>query len=93
MLIITLSELQLKEVIMIDDGSRLGPIDDLEIDGMTGRIKAIVLLAKEKKNGIFSKADEIIIHWNQILKIGYDVILVKQQHEPELTGPSYTEKE
>jgi len=90
---ITLTELQLKEVIMIDDGRRLGPIDDLEIDGTTGRITAIILITKEKRNGLFGKADEVIIPWNQILKIGSDVILVKQQFEPKLSTPSYTEKE
>lgn len=64
---------------MIDDGTRLGMIEDLEIDEHTGKITAIVLLVKEKGNGIFSKSDELLIRWNDILKIGSDVILVKKQ--------------
>ncbi|QKY68963.1 PRC-barrel domain-containing protein [Lentibacillus sp. CBA3610] len=33
---ITLSDLQIKEVIMMNDGKRLGHISDLEIDGDNG---------------------------------------------------------
>ncbi|UJL47859.1 YlmC/YmxH family sporulation protein [Virgibacillus sp. NKC19-16] len=81
---IKLSELQTKEVIVIDDGSRLGHISDLEIDKDRGKILAIVIILKEKKSGMFGKPDELIIHWEQIVRVGADVILVKEVQHPEL---------
>jgi YlmC/YmxH family sporulation protein len=84
---IRLSELQLKEVIIIDDGSRLGHISDLEIDTDIGRIVGIVIMMKEKK-GIFDKPEELVIHWSQIIRIGSDVILVKNVDQPKLYSPS-----
>lgn len=81
---IMLSELQLKEVIIIDDGRRLGHISDLEIDPNNGKILAVIILAKEKKAGLFGKMDELIVYWNQIVRIGSDVILVKEVEEPKL---------
>lgn len=45
---VKLSELQIKELIVMDDGTRLGHIIDLEIDGRTGRIIAIIAEAKGK---------------------------------------------
>lgn len=79
-----LSELQIKEVIVIDDGKRLGHIHDLEINPDSGQITAIILLVKEAKGGFFGKSDEVIIHWNQIVTIGSDVILVKDVPQPQL---------
>jgi YlmC/YmxH family sporulation protein len=79
-----LSELQVKEVIIVDDGKRLGHITDLEIDTDRGKIVAIVLTIKDKKSGFFGKADELVIHWEQIVRIGSDVILVKNVGEPKL---------
>src|SRR5699024_2930994 len=86
--VVTLSELQIKEVIVMNDGKRLGHSSDLEIDGDNGRITALVIMAKEKKSGFFGKSDELIIPWNYIEVIGTDVILVKEVKTPSL----YTEQ-
>ncbi|WP_010530459.1 YlmC/YmxH family sporulation protein [Lentibacillus jeotgali] len=86
---VTLSELQIKEVIMMSDGRRLGQISDLEIDGNNGRITALVLIAKDKKSGFFGKADELIIPWRNVEVIGTDVILVNEVKTPTL----YSEQE
>ncbi|MEN2464653.1 YlmC/YmxH family sporulation protein [Ornithinibacillus sp. FSL M8-0202] len=74
---ITLSDLQAKELIVINDGRRLGHISDLEIDPDRGRIIALVIYNREKKGGFFGKPDELMIYWEQIVTIGSDVILVK----------------
>ncbi|WP_026906036.1 YlmC/YmxH family sporulation protein [Paucisalibacillus globulus] len=79
---IKLSDLQVKEVIVINNGSRLGHISDLEIDPDRGRIIALVIYTKDKKGGFFGKSDELMIYWEQIVTIGSDVILVK-----DVTGP------
>jgi YlmC/YmxH family sporulation protein len=75
---IRLSELQLKEVISVVDGRRLGFIIDLEIDVRTGKITTLILADQENKNSLFGKTEEVLIHWNQILRIGSDVILIKE---------------
>ncbi|WP_077330143.1 YlmC/YmxH family sporulation protein [Virgibacillus siamensis] len=75
---IKLSELQIKEVIVISDGSRLGHISDLEIDANTGRVTALIIYMKEKKSGgLFGKPEEMEIPWNKIETIGSDVILIR----------------
>lgn len=84
---IKLSELQVKEVIVVDDGKRLGHIHDLEINTDKGLITAIIIIVKDKQGGFFGKSDELIIHWDQIVTIGSDVILVKEVQQPQL----YTE--
>ncbi|MFD1849136.1 YlmC/YmxH family sporulation protein [Oceanobacillus bengalensis] len=81
---VTLSELQLKEVILIEDGRRLGNITDLDINPDTGKIEAIIIMVKDKKGSLFSKADELIVGWNQIVRIGSDVILVREAKGPLL---------
>ncbi|GGJ86616.1 hypothetical protein GCM10007063_06460 [Lentibacillus kapialis] len=86
---VTLSELQIKEVIVTNDGKRLGQLSDLEIDGNNGRITALVLIAKDKKSGVFGKSDELIIPWKNVEVIGTDVILVKEVKQPAL----YSEQE
>lgn len=86
---VKLSELQLKEVIIIENGKRLGHIYDLVIDPVRGRITAIVIIERDQKNAFFGKADEIIIDWRQITTIGQDVILVRESFsQPLLSDPN-----
>lgn len=75
---IRLSELQMKEVISVIDGRRLGFIVDLEIDVTTGRIHSLILADRDSKGQFFGKSEEIKVSWRQILRIGADVILVKE---------------
>jgi YlmC/YmxH family sporulation protein len=75
---IRLSELQMKEVVSIVDGKRLGFIIDLEIDVKTGRVVSLILADQEAKGGLFGKTEEVHVLWNQIIRIGADVILVKE---------------
>ncbi|GAA0444562.1 MAG: YlmC/YmxH family sporulation protein [Bacillota bacterium] len=89
---IKLSELQIKEVIIIDNGRKLGHINDLEIDTTNGRILAIVIIPRDKKSGLFGKAEELVIHWNQIVRIGSDVILVKDVEKPKLYNEPFIQE-
>ncbi|SHF49695.1 YlmC/YmxH family sporulation protein [Ornithinibacillus halophilus] len=81
---VKLSELQVKEIIVINDGRRLGHISDLEIDPDKGRIIALIVYGREKKGGFFGKPDEIMIYWEQIVTIGSEVILVRDVVSPNL---------
>ena len=71
------SELTNKDVVDISNGQRLGEIVDIDIDLAAGKIKGIVI---PKQTGVFSflsKQENTYISWEDIHKIGSDVILVK----------------
>jgi len=67
-----LSDLQIKDIVNINDGKKIGKIIDAEITE-TGNIVHLVV---ERKTFLFSKDNETNITFNQIKKIGTDVILV-----------------
>ncbi|KAA0762946.1 YlmC/YmxH family sporulation protein [Bacillus sp. SH5-2] len=75
--VIRISELQMKDVINISDGKRLGNIGDIEIDINTGKVQSIIITKQARMLGIFGKDVEIVIPWEEIMKIGEDVILVR----------------
>lgn len=74
---IRLSELQLKEIINISNGKRFGIIVDVIVD-TDGHIKKLVL--EEKRGRKFTK-EEFEITWNQIVKIGDDIILIDTRNK------------
>ena len=65
-----------KEVVNINDGKRLGYVQDVCADLETGMITAIIVPGGNKVINIFSQANDIIIPWNKIKCIGEDLILV-----------------
>ncbi|MFC4076521.1 YlmC/YmxH family sporulation protein [Salinithrix halophila] len=103
---IKISELQEKDVVNIGDGRKLGQIHDLELDLRAGQIKALVVPGESRFFGLVTGGKEYVIPWNQIVKIGSDVILVRLDSQrsftdetrdfrdprPLLTPPSDTER-
>ncbi len=71
------TDLRYKEVINNADGTRLGCVNDVEIDTCTGSIVAIVIYGQAKCFGLFGRTNDIKICWNDICVIGEDTILVK----------------
>ena len=71
-----LSEIQNKDVININTGIKIGNIIDIKVNADSGKIESFIL-EKKKFSSIFSQGDEIEVYWNQINKIGEDVILVE----------------
>ena len=69
-----LSDLQNKDIVNINNGSKIGKIIDVLIN-IEGNMEALVV-QKNKINNVFSNNGEFEIKWNQIKKIGDDVILV-----------------
>lgn len=74
---VTTSDLRMKEVINVANGSRIGFIYDFEINLEKNRVEAIVVPSEGKFLKIFSKDNDQIIPWKRIVKIGEDVILVE----------------
>ena len=72
-----LSDLQNKDVINVNDGKKIGNIIDVMIENNTGRLESLIVEKSKFLISMFSNKDEIEIDWEQIEKIGEDVILVK----------------
>lgn len=71
-----LSDLQAKEVIDISTGRRIGTIIDVIID-RKGAISKLVLEDRKPSRRLFStNKEDLDLLWNQIVKIGDDIILV-----------------
>lgn len=89
-----ISELQAKDVVNVEDGKRLGTIGDMEIDLDSGLIRTIVIPVQGKFFGMVGGGQDYIVPWNQIVKIGTDVILVdlRPPHESEYYLPPQSGK-
>lgn len=80
-------DLSCKEVVNICDGSRLGYVDDVEIDTCTGRIVALVVPSGSGVMSLLGKGEDLVVPWECIEKIGDDIILVKHQPVAQSTRP------
>lgn len=76
---VRISEFQIKDVVNVSDGKRLGNIADIEINLTTGKIESVVISGNGRVLGFFGKDDEVVIPWKNIIKIGQDVILVRHK--------------
>lgn len=54
-MVIRISELQMKDVINISDGKRIGNIGDIEIDMNTGKICSVIISKQTRMLGILEK--------------------------------------
>ena len=66
-----------KEVININDGKRLGFVQDVTADLQSGVITSIIVPGNTKFFNMFSGNNDIVIPWQNIKCIGDDVILVE----------------
>lgn len=65
-----------KEVININNGKRLGYVQDVCANLETGRITSIIVPGNKRMINMFSKEEDIVIEWEKIKCIGEDIILV-----------------
>lgn len=85
----TLSELRTKEVIDVQDGKRLGRVMDLEFCPTDSRITALVVPAETSfLQTLRGEKCGLVIPWENIRRIGDDVILVSTADLH--CGPSHT---
>jgi len=84
----------MRDVVNVVDGRRLGMIKDFDLDVEVGRIRSVLLPGSGKILGFFGRNDDLEIPWDNIIKIGVDVILVdlpsftdvRRSNESELNG-------
>lgn len=70
-----LSELQSKDIVNIKDGKKIGNIVDVSIDN-NGHMTSLIIQKNKFNLNFFKNNNDDEIKWNQIKKIGEDVILV-----------------
>ncbi len=75
-MICMIGDLRHKEVINSKSGSRLGFVDDVEIDTKNAVIISLVIYGRLRCFGLLGKDEDIIIKWDCIELIGDDTILV-----------------
>ncbi len=73
----TFNDLKTKEVIHVGDGERLGFVSDIEIDAVTGRVISISVPGAYRAFGILGKEPDRRIQWENIKKIGDDLVIVE----------------
>lgn len=78
---IRISDFQMKDVINVANGKKLGNVGDIDINVTNGKINAVIIGGAGKVLGFFGRDEDIVIPWKNILKIGEDVILVRYQSE------------
>ena len=71
-----LSDLQSKDIISTKDGKKVGRIIDVEVDEIEGKILYFVVEPKKFLKNALSSSKESEVKYQQINKIGEDVILV-----------------
>ena len=69
-------EFRNKEVINISTGQRLGFITDVNLNPENGKISSVVIPQCSRLFGMFGKETEYVIPWENIRKIGKDIVLV-----------------
>lgn len=79
-----ISEFQIKDIVNVSDGKKLGNIGDIEINLQTGKVDALIISATGKILGLFGKNEDVVISWKNIIKIGEDVILVRYKENVEM---------
>lgn len=75
-----ISDLQKKDVININDGTKIGNIVDVKINEISGKLESLVIERSSFSFNIFSQKGEIDIRFEQIQKIGEDVIIVRLEN-------------
>lgn len=71
-----ISELRVMRIVNIADGKILGKISDLVMDVSRGYVKAIIMPGDTRWPRFWTSEKEIEVAWENIKKIGKDVILV-----------------
>ncbi|MEH7724970.1 YlmC/YmxH family sporulation protein, partial [Bacillus altitudinis] len=64
---ISISEFQIKDVVDVSSGKKLGTIGDIDINVTSGKIQAIIIGGTGKMMGFFGKEEEMIVPWRNIV--------------------------
>ena len=74
-------ELRCKEVINVCTGHRLGFVGDLDIDAITGELKALIVPGRLRLFGLLGREDDYIVPFSCVKTLGSDIILTELSGE------------
>lgn len=87
----TFCELKCKQVINVIDGKQLGHIVDIVINSNNARIVGLIVPGNKGGFNLFKSTENIFIPYQNICKIGKDVILVEVYNQnPNVKGLNVT---
>lgn len=72
-----LSDLQRKDIVNVNDGRIIGRIIDAEINDKDGSLESLIIEKSKYIRNLFSSENDITIKFEQIKKLGSDVILIE----------------
>ena len=81
----TIGELRWKEVIGVSDGSRLGYVEDLEVELDSGRVRALVVPGRRRLFGLLGREPDCRIPGDWVRRFGEDYILVERAPNARLS--------
>lgn len=70
-----------KDIINIKNGENIGRFSDIEIDTQRGRVTALYVEDGRKILSFFGKNKAKYIKWEEIVKVGLDVIVVNYEDD------------
>ncbi len=70
-----IQDFRYKDVVCVEDGTRLGYVGDVEIDTHNAKLRSIVIHGKFRWF-FFGREEDIVVPWEEIQIIGEDTILV-----------------
>lgn len=70
-----------KDIINLKNGENVGRFSDIEIDTKTGRVLALYVAEPTRLFKFLKNDQPEIIKWEEIIKIGLDVIVVDYNRE------------
>lgn len=70
-----------KEVVNVNNGHRLGYVNDVLIDIQTGKVTALIVPGPYRVLGIFNREEDYVVPWDSIVRIGGDIILINVENE------------
>ena len=91
-MVYSLGELKEKEVINLNNGEKLGFVDDIEFESETGRVVDFIIMGRSRFMGLFGREDDIVLSCSDIELIGKDTILVRYDDKNAVNGASVSRK-
>ena len=70
-----------KEIVSLQNGVKIGYVDDLLFDTETAAIRAVIVYGRPKLFGLLGREEDWQIPWEKIETVGEDTILVKNDGE------------
>ncbi|MBR6044611.1 MAG: YlmC/YmxH family sporulation protein [Ruminococcus sp.] len=76
-MVCSFSELRNKEVVNVQNGEKIGYVDDIELDTSGGRIVSLIIFGRSRAFGLMGRDEDIIVRCSDIELIGEDTVLVR----------------